>query len=69
MVARTLLETLRVVVDDGADTAAVFDIIMRLSEDLGKLRDFFLMYLHCFLIKVVAKFHAKIENTFILPTD
>ena len=48
MVARTVLETLRVVVDDGTDTAAVFDIIMRLSGDLGKLvRN--VMYLKCFL--------------------
>jgi len=34
MVARTVLDTLRQLIDDGSDVLAVFQVILRLSEDV-----------------------------------
>ena len=36
MVARTVLDTLRQLIDDGSDVLAVFQVILRLSEDVGE---------------------------------
>ena len=38
MVARTVLETLRAVVDDPNDVDAVLNVMKKLSDDMGKLK-------------------------------